>query len=172
MAIYALCFNDKARVNAHHWKSTQNLYYSKNRSKKECLYCSKNINKIHIFTVQRTKTIEIEMNSGIVRWQWGVHWNFSVSAFRQAIWYSGNYSWTRGGGGCLTRLYLLHRIELTAWRLRHPIWRMPTWPRIFYTAAHESRFVRGPHNKMSLCRILAWWKVRYIPTLFIVPQQQ
>ena len=35
----------------------------------------------------------------------------------------------------------------------------------FAPATLESRFMRGIHYKMTLCRILAWWEVGYIPTV-------
>ena len=38
------------------------------------------------------------------------------------------------------------------------------WCQLFWGQLRMSRFVRGPHHKMALSRILAWRKVRYIPT--------
>ena len=37
----------------------------------------------------------------------------------------------------------------------------------FLNLLRMSRFVCGPLYKMVLCRILAWWKFRYLPTFII-----
>ena len=44
--------------------------------------------------------------------------------------------------------------------LRCPIREMQTGSIIFAPAAHEYRFVRGPHHKTVLCHILIWWDIQ------------
>ena len=71
--------------------------------------------------------------------------------------------WTLGLMGPSSRLYLLCKVELAARSLRCPKRGIPTEPSIFGPATHESRLVCGPHYKMVLYRILAWWELGYIP---------
>ena len=74
-------------------------------------------------------------------------------------------SWSRPARFCQ-----LCKVEFISRRLRHPIRGNPTGISIFYTC-HLFRFVCGPHYKMILCCILAWWEIGYIPKNSIFPHQ-
>ena len=60
---------------------------------------------------------------------------------------------------------LLYRIELIAQHLRCLKRGMST--RFFEPAAHDSWFMHGPHYKMALYCIFAWWEIRYIVTIHL-----
>ena len=63
--MWSLCFNDEARDNVPHRERRQSFYYLKNSRQKGHLYCPKKRDKReNVFTVQRTKTKETEIDSG------------------------------------------------------------------------------------------------------------